>query len=50
VFSAVYADVLAGHPSDRPRYATFAAGHEEMVIGDAVLESSRTSRWVEVAR
>ena len=26
-------------PSARPRYATFAAGHEEMLIGDAVLES-----------
>jgi len=50
VFSAVYADVLAGRPSDRPRYATFAAGHEEMTLGDAVLESSRTGRWVEVAR
>ena len=50
VFTAVYADVLAGRPSDRPRYATFAAGHEEMTLGDAVLESSRTGRWVEVAR
>ena len=50
VFTAVYADVLAGRPSDHPRYATFAAGHEEMTLGDAVLESSRTGRWVEVAR
>lgn len=50
VFTAVYDDVLAGRPSDRPRYATFAAGHEEMAIGDAVLESARTGRWVEVAR
>jgi predicted dehydrogenase len=50
VFTAVYADVAAGRPSDRPRYATFAAGHEEMAIGDAILESSRTGRWVEVPR
>ena len=50
VFRAVYADVLAGGPSRGPRYATFAAGHEEMAIGDAVLESARTGRWVEVAR
>ncbi|TAJ99745.1 MAG: Gfo/Idh/MocA family oxidoreductase [Chloroflexota bacterium] len=50
VFTAVYADVLAGRPSHRPRYATFAAGHEEMAIGDAVLESSRTGRWVAVTR
>jgi predicted dehydrogenase len=50
VFSAVYDDVLAGRPSAHPRYATFADGHEEMLVGDAVLESSRTGRWVEIAR
>ncbi len=50
VFAAVYADVLTGRPSKAPRYATFAAGHEEMAIGDAVLESSRTGRWARVAR
>ena len=50
VFSAVYDDVLAGRPSDDPRYATFAAGHEEMLIGDAVLESARTGSWVKVQR
>ena len=49
-FTAVYADVAAGRPSDRPRYATFAAGHEEMAIGDAVLESSRTGTWARVNR
>ncbi|HEY4753066.1 MAG TPA: Gfo/Idh/MocA family oxidoreductase, partial [Candidatus Limnocylindrales bacterium] len=49
VFTAVYDDVAAGHPSAHPRYATFAAGHEEMLIGDAVLESARTGRWVSVA-
>jgi predicted dehydrogenase len=48
-FSAIYADVVAGAPSPAPAYATFADGHEEMRIGDAVLESSRTGRWVEVA-
>lgn len=50
VFTAVYDDVLAGAPSAAPRYATFAAGHEEMLIGDAVLESSRTGAWVKVNR
>lgn len=50
LFSAVYADVAAGRPSERPRYATFADGHEEMAIGDAVLESSRSGRWAEVSR
>jgi predicted dehydrogenase len=50
VFSAIYADVIAGAPSRAPAYATFADGHEEMLVGDAVLESSRTGRWVEVTR
>ncbi len=50
VFTAIYDDVIAGSPSANPPYATFAAGHEEMLVGDAVLESSRTGRWVEVAR
>jgi predicted dehydrogenase len=50
VFSAVYDDVAAGGPSQAPRYATFADGHEEMLVGDAVLESSRAGRWIPVAR
>jgi predicted dehydrogenase len=50
VFSAIYDDVIAGRPSANPKYATFAAGHEEMLVGDAVLESSRSGRWVEIAR
>ncbi len=50
VFTAIYADVMAGAPSPSPAYATFADGHDEMLVGDAVLESSRTGRWVEVAR
>ncbi len=49
-FTAVYADVAAGRPSENPRYATFASGHEEMLIGDAVLESARTGTWAGVAR
>jgi predicted dehydrogenase len=50
VFSAVYDDVVAGRPSSNRRYASFADGHEEMLVGDAVLESSRTGRWAEVIR
>jgi predicted dehydrogenase len=50
VFSAIYDDVIAGRPSGDPKYATFAAGHEEMLVGDAILESSRSGRWVEIAR
>jgi predicted dehydrogenase len=47
-FSAVYDDIAAGRPSAWPRYATFADGHDEMLIGDAVLESARSGRWVDV--
>ena len=47
-FTAVYGDVLAGRPSAAPSYATFADGHEEMRLGDAVLESARTGRWVTI--
>jgi predicted dehydrogenase len=50
VFSAIYDDVLAGAPSADRRYATFVDGHEEMLVGDAILESSRSGRWVSVAR
>jgi predicted dehydrogenase len=50
VFGAVYDDVLAGRPSPDPRYATFRDGHEEMLIGDAVLESTRSGAWVKVER
>ncbi|HUG46968.1 MAG TPA: Gfo/Idh/MocA family oxidoreductase [Candidatus Limnocylindria bacterium] len=50
LFRAVYSDVARGGMSERPVYATFADGHEEMLVGDAVLESSRSGHWVDVAR
>ncbi len=50
LFRTFYADVLAGRSEDRPPYATFADGHQEMLVGDAVAESARTGRWVDVAR
>ena len=50
LFRSIYADVVAGAPSARPLYATFADGHDEMLVGDAIAESARLRRWVEVAR
>jgi predicted dehydrogenase len=50
LFMAIYADVLAGRPSASPRYPTFADGHDEMLVGDAVAESARTGTWVDVVR
>jgi predicted dehydrogenase len=50
LFRSIYADVVAGRPSDRPPYATFADGHDELLIGDAIADSARLGRWVDVAR
>jgi predicted dehydrogenase len=50
LFAAIYADVAAGGPGERPPYPTFADGHDEMLVGDAVAASSRDGRWTRVAR
>lgn len=50
LFAAVYAEVGHGGPSDRPAYPTFAEGHDEMLVGDAVAASSREGRWTRVER
>jgi predicted dehydrogenase len=50
LFRSIYADVLAGRPNPNPPYATFAAGHDEMLVNDAIAESARTGRWVDVDR
>lgn len=50
LFRSVYADVVAGRPSLAPAYPTFADGHDEMLVGDAIAESARIGRWVDVAR
>ena len=50
LFRAIYADVVAGRPAARPPYATFADGHDEMLVGDAIAESARLARWVDVVR
>jgi predicted dehydrogenase len=48
LYRAVYAAVAAGGPSGEPDYPTFADGHWENVLGDAVARSDRERRWVEV--
>jgi predicted dehydrogenase len=50
LFSAVYADVGAGQPAEQPTYPTFADGHDEMLVGDAVARSASDGRWTRVAR
>jgi predicted dehydrogenase len=49
-FRAVYADVVTGEPSSHPGYPTFADGHDEMLVGEAIARSAREGRWVEVDR
>ncbi len=49
-FRAIYADVLAGRPSSSPGYATFADGHDEMLVGEAIARSAHEGRWVDVDR
>jgi predicted dehydrogenase len=49
-FTAIYADVAAGGPSASPAYATFADGHDEMRVNDAIAESARSGTWTAVVR
>jgi predicted dehydrogenase len=48
LFRQVYADVAAGVRSDRSTYASFEDGHHEMLFCDAVLQSAKEGRWVDV--
>jgi predicted dehydrogenase len=48
LYRTVYKAVAAGGPPERPDYPTFADGHWENVLGDAVARSNRERRWVEV--
>jgi predicted dehydrogenase len=48
LYRAVYTAVAAGGPPGAPDYPTFADGHWENVLGDAVALSNRERRWVEV--
>jgi len=50
LFRAIYTDVLAGRPNPDPPYATFAAGHDEMLVNDAIALSAQEVRWVDVDR
>jgi predicted dehydrogenase len=50
LFRAIYADVAAGERAEHPAYPTFADGHDEMLVNDAVAVSARDGRWTDVAR
>jgi predicted dehydrogenase len=48
LYRAVYGAVAAGGPSPDPGYPTFADGHEEVLIGEAIARSHAEQRWVTV--
>ncbi len=50
LFRAIYTDVLAGRPNPNPPYATFAQGHDEMLVNDAIAASAEEQRWADVDR
>jgi predicted dehydrogenase len=50
LYRAVYGAIAAGGPPAEPDYPTFADGHEEAVIGDAIAASAREGRWADVDR
>ena len=48
LYRAVYGAIAAGGPSSQPDYPTFADGHEEALIADAIARSHAEQRWVTV--
>ncbi len=50
LFSQVYQDIAAGHPSDEPAYPTFADGHDVLLVTEAVSRSATEQLWVPVER
>ncbi len=47
-FRAFYGSIAAGDFAVAPRFATFADGHREILLCEAILESHRQQRWVSV--
>src|ERR671935_812305 len=48
LYRAVYKAVAAGGMPDEPDFPTFADGHRENLLAEAVLRSARERRWVEL--
>ena len=49
-FRAFYGYIQAGDFSRPPTFPTFADGHREIVLCEAILQSHRQRGWVEVPR
>jgi predicted dehydrogenase len=48
LYSAIYRYIEAGDMSAVPDFPTFADGHYELVVGEAILRSARERRWIDV--
>ena len=48
LYRRVYRAVESGGPPPEPDYPTFADGHWENILGEAIALSSRERRWIEV--
>jgi len=48
LYRAVYADIEKGARSAEPLYATFQDGHRELLLCEAILQSARSEKWVEI--
>jgi predicted dehydrogenase len=48
LYRAIYADIRAGRRSADPLYATFADGHRELLLCEAIARSHRTGAWVRI--
>jgi len=49
LYRAIYDDIATGRRSAEPLYATFADGHRELVLCEAIAESHRRGAWVSVS-
>jgi hypothetical protein len=47
-FRTFYEYIDAGDFSAEPQFATFADGHREIVLCEAIIESNRRSSWVKI--
>jgi predicted dehydrogenase len=50
LYRSVYAAVEEGRMPAEPDFPTFADGHEEIVLGEAIARSAAEERWVEIER
>ncbi|MDO8188326.1 Gfo/Idh/MocA family oxidoreductase [Conexibacter sp. JD483] len=50
LYRAVYRAVADGGPPEEPDYPTFADGHEQLLVAEAIAASASSGRWTAVRR